>query len=99
MDVLAKARESVGVAVVSHDIESFLPVADSMLVLADGKVRYSGQSREVIADPTPLVRAGLGVPDVLSVQVAAREAGLDIDEFTLDPYEAARIVAEAGDWA
>ena len=98
MDVLAKARESVGVAVVSHDIESFLPAADSVLVLADGKVRFSGESREIIADPAPLVRAGLGVPDVLSVQMAARKAGLDIDEFTLDPRDAARMVAEAGGW-
>ena len=99
MNVLVKARESAGVAVVSHDIESFLPVADRVLILADGDVQYSGQARELIADPEPLVRAGLGIPEVLSVQAAGRRAGLDIGEFTLDALEAARTVAKAGGWA
>ena len=99
MNVLIKARESAGVAVVSHDIESFLPVADHVLILVDGDVQYSGEARGLIADPEPLVRAGLGVPGVLSLQMAGRRAGLHIDEFTLDALRAAHAVAEAGGWA
>lgn len=88
--LLTGRRESAGVVVVSHSAEEFLGEADSVLVLADGRTAWTGAASALIEDPAPLAEAGLIAPDVLEVQRLARERGLAIDGFTLDPADAAQ---------
>jgi energy-coupling factor transporter ATP-binding protein EcfA2 len=92
---IATARRRAGVIVVTHDAEEFLPSAEQALVLADGAPVFAGGPAELLADPTPLIVAGLALPEVLEVQVLAREAGCTLPMSTLDPALAADMLASA----
>lgn len=96
--LILHTRERAGVVVVSHTAEEFLGEADRVLVLSAGTTHWYGQASDVVADPDVLVGAGLVAPDVLEVQRLARQAGLSIDGFVLDPDRAGRRLAEAGGW-
>ncbi len=99
MGIVEELRHSTGIVVATHDIEEFLPHADQVLILESGRAVACLPAEEVVSDPYPLEDAGLSIPDILAVQAAARDAGLDIPGFTLEPMTAARMVAEAGGWA
>lgn len=96
VSLLAAARSDCGVVVVSHSADEFLDIADAVLILRSGATAWSGSAASLIADPVPLVAAGLVAPDVLEVQRLAAEGGLHAGPFTLDAEEAARRLAEAG---
>jgi len=90
---LLSQRTHAGVVVVSHSAEEFLSDADRVLVLHQGRAAWYGSAASLIADPAPLTAAGLVAPAVLEVQRLARDRGLDIGAFTLDPIEAATRLA------
>ncbi len=91
-------RDRTGVVVVSHDAEEFLGVADQVLVLTEGRVHFLGTREEVLADPLVLEVDDLRAPDVLRVQMLARDRGLDIGAFSLDPEIAAQRILQVGRW-
>jgi energy-coupling factor transport system ATP-binding protein len=93
--IVDEARSRSGVVVVSHSAEEFLASADRVLVLAGGRAVYDGPAADLVADPTPFASAGLLAPDVLRVQMLARDQGLDVGAFTLDPVLAAAAFAKA----
>lgn len=93
--VVAGARSSAGVVVVSHSAEEFLDVADRVLLLAGGRAAWQGGPAELIARPDLFDLAGLRAPDLLQVQSCARERGLDLAEFALDPKAVAARILEA----
>lgn len=97
--LLLSLKERVGLVVVSHTAEEFLPHADRVLVLERGSSSWQGCAGELVADPTPLDAAGLVAPDVLRVQQIARETARYSEPFTLEPEVAARRLAEAAGWA
>lgn len=97
-DAIRGARDGAGVVVVSHSAEEFLGEADAVLMLSDGAVAFSGTAGEVINDPETFSRAGLDAPDILKVLHGAREAGLDIPRFSLNPRCAAEALSRAGGW-
>lgn len=98
-DVIRRSRQGAGVVVVSHSAEEFLGEADTVIMLADGAVAFSGEARDAINDPAVFERAGLSAPDVLRVQQIARERGLQLGELTLDPEAAAGALRLAGAWS
>ena len=93
--IIAEARETAGVVVVSHSAEEFLAHADRVLVLAEGRPVFDGAAAELIDDPTPFAAAGLLAPDVLRAQMLARERGCDAGPFTIDPVRAAEAIVRA----
>ncbi len=93
LGVVAEAKRRGGVAVVTHDAEELLPLADTVLVLEGGSPVFVGPAAELLARPAPLEAAGLAVPPVLDVQVRAVEAGARLPMLTLDPALAAEILA------
>lgn len=95
MTLVRDLRSSTGIMVVSHDIEEFLAVADSVLLLRDGRVSYSGDARTVVEDPRILSDSGLSVPPVLDVLQRIRSRAATIDRMTLDPHEAAAMLISA----
>lgn len=97
--IVRDARERSGVIVVSHSPEEFLGEATRVLVVASGATVFWDEATRLVADPSPFSRAGLRAPDVLRVQLAARERGMDVGALTLDPLAAARSLARAGGWA
>jgi energy-coupling factor transport system ATP-binding protein len=89
VSAIEAARGRTGIVVVSHDVDEFLGIADSVLILADGKPEYSGPAARLLEDVEPLTRAGLGVPGVLAVLHAAKDRGMPIEGYTLDAARAA----------
>lgn len=97
--LLRSARERAGVVVVTHTGEEFLGEADRVVVLREGRTAWSGQTSALVADPGPLVEAGLVPPAVLEVQRLVRARGSALGAFTLDVDEAARQLAAATGWS
>ena len=93
--LLRSVGPETGVVIVTHDAEEFLAEADSVLVLSAGSLVFSGSSSQIVADPQPLLGAGLLPPEVLRTQLLARKAGVRLEQFTLDPVEAAERLATA----
>ena len=93
--IVSEARAHAGVVVVSHTAEEFLGAADRVLILEGGRALYSGPAAQLVADPAPFSAAGLLAPDILRVQLLARERGLKLPSLTLDPIEAAESLARA----
>jgi len=98
-EVVSRARRDAGVVVVSHSAEEFLGEADTVIMLSGGHVVFCGPAREAMDDLSLFERAGLEAPDVLQVLQGARDRGLAIDEFTLDPEAAAAALRRAGAWS
>lgn len=96
--VLRGVRDRAGIVIVTHDAEEFLTDADRILVLDAGVTAYSGPTGELVADPSPLFRAGLRPPPVLAAQLRARELGIDVPALSLDTCAVASALARAGGW-
>lgn len=96
-DLLLAERERSGVLVVSHRVDEFLAFADRLIVLAEGRVEWSGSASEAIAEPELIAGGSLRLPDVLEVQRLVRARGLNLREPSLDPVVAAdRLAAVRG---
>lgn len=93
--IVAGARTASGVVVVTHDAEEFLGIADRVVLLADGAVVFDGQPETLVQEPSRFAEAGLRPPEVLRAQMLARERGLSVDRFSLDPGAAAMLLTEA----
>ncbi|MDO9107552.1 MAG: ATP-binding cassette domain-containing protein [Coriobacteriia bacterium] len=91
--VLDELAPTTGIVIVTHDAEEFLGRADDVLVLAQGRSEYWGPVEGLLANPAPLLAAGLVLPDVVRVLHDARDVGVPIELFTADPVRAARILA------
>lgn len=94
--LLADARETAGVVVVSHSAEEFLGLADRVVVLGDGRTLLSAAACELVADPGLFGQAGLHAPDVLEVQRLVANAQAREIAYSLDPVTAARALANGG---
>lgn len=93
--VVSAARADAGVAVVTHDAEEFLGVADRVVLLAAGSIVFDGPADVLIQEPERFDEAGLRAPEVLRVQMLARERGVALPALSADPTEAARLLAAA----
>ena len=93
--IVAGARTDSGVVVVTHDAEEFLGIADRVVLLAEGAIVFDGPPETLVQEPVRFVEAGLRPPEVLRAQMLARERGLPVGSFSLDPDEAAVLLAGA----
>ncbi|HEX9093066.1 MAG TPA: ATP-binding cassette domain-containing protein [Coriobacteriia bacterium] len=92
------ARVHAGVVVVTHDPEEFLPNADAVVVLVEGRSVYSGDVPGLMARAGRLQADGLWTPpEVARVQLMARDRGLLDAPPLLDPVAAAAALAGAGE--
>jgi energy-coupling factor transport system ATP-binding protein len=60
--------------IASHELDLFLPLADRVVLLKDCAVLGQWSPQELIADPTPLTAAGLGIPDCIRLAALAGAA-------------------------
>lgn len=94
-DILLELKATTGVVVVSHALEEFLGVADRVLMLRGGESHWYGPADALLADPTPMLEAGLVPPDVVEVQRLV--GGGSGRPCVLDPVAAAQLLlAERG---
>jgi len=95
LKALGQARQRAGVLVVTHDAGEFLGAADRIIALSEGRIAFSGKVSELLDDSLPWEHAGLALPPIVSVQLAARDRGLSVGRVTLDPVTAARSLVRA----
>lgn len=69
-----QGRAGGGIVVASHELDLFLPLADRVVMLRNGASLGQWSPRELIADPSPLIAAGLGVPDCIRLAALAGTA-------------------------
>ncbi|MFD2881413.1 hypothetical protein ACFTAO_44915 [Paenibacillus rhizoplanae] len=60
----------------THDLDSFLPVADKVIVMKQGVMHYDGPAPALTADPGLLADAGLTPPVYASMGRRAVQRGL-----------------------
>ncbi len=94
--VVGEARSRMGVLLASHDLDEWIGLADRVVLLADG---VSEQAPEDPASPAAsevYARAGLPLPALVRVAMAARERGApglrpspDVEVFARDLLDAA----------
>ncbi|KAI7269641.1 hypothetical protein KC345_g7528 [Hortaea werneckii] len=77
LNMVQELRES-GLTLIigTHDLDSFLPVADGVIVMKQGSVHYDGPASALTADPLLLSGAGLTPPAYASIGQALLQRGL-----------------------
>jgi len=93
--LLSAERERAGLVVVTHDPEEFLGMASAIVVLDAGEAIFSGSVEELLVVPERYEAAGLRLPDVVRVQLNARERGIGLPDVAFEPCAAARLLLEA----
>lgn len=76
----ARRGEGGGIVIATHDLDLFLPVANSVVVLAQGRSLGQWTPGELAAQPQLLEEAGLPVPACIRLSGLAGTAGLSAAE-------------------
>lgn len=87
---LLREREGLTVVLVSHDMVEVSAHADTMFVLAGGKLVLSGPPDEVFRHTEAIAAAGLLPPPLAQTVALARDRGLDLAAERLTPEIVAR---------
>ena len=74
------------VIIVSHSMEDMARYADTLVVMAEGRVIKKGSCSEIFASPEELDRIGLDVPQITRFMLALKKKGVRVsgDVFTVD---------------
>lgn len=65
-----------GVIVVSHDLDTFLPLADRVLLLQDGRLAADGTPEALLSKPEVWLNTGVGLPSALALALTLEKQGL-----------------------
>ncbi|WP_426448141.1 ATP-binding cassette domain-containing protein [Paenibacillus sp. S-38] len=90
--VLAHKRAGGGVVIASHDLDTFFPVADRVIVIRDGAVAGDRPPEAWYADPEPLLAAGVGLPASVRLAAALACRGVSAGVLPADPAAAAAAI-------
>ncbi|WP_145409360.1 ATP-binding cassette domain-containing protein [Paenibacillus xylanexedens] len=90
LDALAQHRQDGrGAVVATHDLDTFLPIADRVLVLQDGQIVADLTPRELHALPELLIQVGMGLPPSMQLTQQFAAVGLTMPLTALTPEEMA----------
>ncbi|MCI3920807.1 ATP-binding cassette domain-containing protein [Paenibacillus sp. TRM 82003] len=92
---LQRWRRSCGIVLATHDLDAFLPIADRVLIVHRGRIAANVAPAQLAADPSPLLRCGVGLPESLATAAALREAGLPLPAAPMSPERLAAALAGA----
>jgi energy-coupling factor transport system ATP-binding protein len=73
-----RSSSGCGMVVVTHDLDTFLPLADRVLVMVDGCISADVTRHELLNRPELLLEAGVGLPAYWETAVLLQRAGLDV---------------------
>jgi len=77
------------VLIVEHRLDLLSSVADRVVVMNKGKVILDGPTRQVLSNNEAL-KAGIGIPSIIRLQLALQSSGLNFDETAITPEELSR---------
>lgn len=92
---IIRARERGGYVIATHDLDTFFPLADRVLVLDRGALVFDGSPEELCRAPEVLTRAGVGLPSCVEAAIELARYGIAIAPDRLTPALAAPAIAEA----
>jgi energy-coupling factor transporter ATP-binding protein EcfA2/energy-coupling factor transporter transmembrane protein EcfT len=88
-------KQTKGIFMATHDWEYFLPIADRVLLIAEGRLLTDVSPAELMANPDLLHRAGIGVPNSFKVSSELQKVGVPTPNQLLSPEQMAReIIAQ-----
>ncbi|MEK8126729.1 ATP-binding cassette domain-containing protein [Paenibacillus filicis] len=80
LDVLVQLRsQGLTIVISTHDLETFFPLADQVMVMLQGRTHYNGPARELVSSPHILESAGLEVPAATRIAYRLRSQGVPVD--------------------
>ncbi|WP_261302894.1 ATP-binding cassette domain-containing protein [Paenibacillus andongensis] len=92
---IIRVRERGGFVIATHDLDTFFPLADRVLVLDRGALVFDGSPEELCRAPEVLTRAGVGLPSCVEAALELARYGIAIAPDRLTPALAAPAIAEA----
>lgn len=92
---IIRVRERGGFVIATHDLDTFFPLADRVLVLDRGALVFDGSPAELCRAPEVLTRAGVGLPSCVEAAIELARYGIAIAPDRLTPALAAPAIAEA----
>ncbi|MGN7412665.1 ATP-binding cassette domain-containing protein [Paenibacillus sp. SAF-068] len=96
LDVLEQHRQAGGgVVVATHDLDTFLPCADRVLLLQEGRLIADLTPRELHDRPELLEETGIGLPPSMQLALQFRAAGLDLPITAMTPEEMAESIIQS----
>ncbi|MCX8007246.1 MAG: ATP-binding cassette domain-containing protein [Coriobacteriia bacterium] len=95
LDVVEREKRDRGIAIVTHHPDPFLPLADRICALKEGRVAFIGTVEGLVRDPGPYLAAGLRLPELLELQAAAIGRGARLERVGTEPSEVARALLAA----
>ncbi|WP_067934734.1 ATP-binding cassette domain-containing protein [Alicyclobacillus kakegawensis] len=66
-------RRAGGVIVATHDLDALLPLADAVIVLCGGRVRFSGDTASLLERPQVLAEAGMDGCELIQISSFVKE--------------------------
>lgn len=78
-----------GVIVVSHDLDTFLPIADRVIVMARGGIAADLTPEQLLLRPELLHQAGIGLPSCMKLAAELAKQHLPLTATYLSPSEMA----------
>lgn len=95
LDVLERHRDAgKGAIVATHDLDTFLPIANRVLLLREGQLIADLTPRELHMQPELLEKAEIGLPPSMRLAQQFRAAGFDLPT-ALTPEEMAASIAQS----
>ncbi|WP_405172651.1 ATP-binding cassette domain-containing protein [Paenibacillus sp. FSL H8-0280] len=96
LDVLEQHRLAGGGGVVAtHDLDTFLPCADRVLLLQEGRLIADLTPRELHKRPELLEQTGIGLPPSMRLAQQFRAAGLELSLSAKTPEEMAESIVQS----
>ncbi len=96
LDVLEQHRQADGgVVVATHDLDTFLPCADRVLLLQEGRLIADLNPRELHDRPELLEQTGIGLPPSMQLAQQFRAAGLKLPFTGMTPEEMAESIVQS----
>ncbi|GGI46906.1 hypothetical protein GCM10008018_19420 [Paenibacillus marchantiophytorum] len=92
---LIRERSRGGFVIATHDLDTFLPLADRVLVLDRGALVFDGTPEALCRAPELLAHAGVGLPSCVEAELALARYGIAIAPDLLTPELAAPAMLKA----
>ncbi|MHB1681919.1 MAG: ATP-binding cassette domain-containing protein [Bacilli bacterium] len=91
-----RERTSGGAVIATHDLSTFLPLADQIVILHDGRLHAVMRPEDLFHAPEALEQAGVGLPEEVSIAQFLRGRGVAVDVGEAPEKWAAAIFAKQG---
>lgn len=96
LDALEQHRQTGGGCVVAtHDLDTFLPCADRVLLLQEGRLIADLTPRELHDRPELLEQTGIGLPPSMRLAQQMRVAGFDLSFTGMTPEEMSESIVQS----